>query len=68
MAVGGRDEYGNAVTVGGVRLKAHIRIQPHAASRQQPIVHPLAVADRQHGAFEVAHVMKVAGDFVVRTS
>ena len=66
VAVGGRDEFGNPVTVGGVQLEAQIKIQPHAASRQAPVAYKLEVLDRQNGTFEVAHHMKLAGDFAVR--
>ena len=67
VGVSGRDEYGNTVMVGGVELEAQIQMLS-AQNRQQPMAVGLEVVDRRNGTFEVAHEMKVAGEFTVRAA
>lgn len=65
MAVGGRDEFGNTVTEGGVEVEACIKIFSRALEPEPPVFLAVEVIDRRNGTFEVAHLMKDAGEFEV---
>ena len=65
VAVGGRDEFGNSVTEGGVEVEACIKIYASALKPKPPVFLVVEVIDRRNGTFEMVHAMKDAGEFEV---